>query len=318
MFSIFISYNRKNQPIADALSRDLRALGHTVWLDEELSGGQRWWDEILARVRQCDVFVFILDRHSLSSAACSSECGYASALGKPILPVRVSPDVSGSNLPDTLSIIQFVDYTEKDRDAALRLARALGAIKGAPPLPDPLPKPPEVPLSYLGKLAPLVNSSSDLSRAQQADLLFELRAGLNDPETADETRDLLRQLRARPDLLARVGRDIDDLLRNPPPPPPPHVPKPHTPPPQIPNYLVWAILTTIMCCPAFGIVAIINAASVNKKIALGDYSGAMASSKNARTFAILGAITAVILLVAYLIFYVAVMVSYQQPTYSGY
>ena len=39
---------------------DIRTLGHAVWLDQELSGGQSWWDQILEQVRACDVFVFAL------------------------------------------------------------------------------------------------------------------------------------------------------------------------------------------------------------------------------------------------------------------
>ena len=295
MANIFISYNRKNHPIADALSKDFHALGHTAWLDEELSGGQHWWDEILARIRQCDIFVFVLDRESLSSAACSSEYNYADALGKPILPIRVSSEVSDRSLPAALSVIQYVDYSVQDRSAAFKLSRALGIIKPAPTLPDPLPEPPEVPLSYLAKLAPLLNSASDLTRAQQADLVFQLRDGLTDPNTAQETRKFLEQLRRRPDLYARVAKDIDDLLqtshtliKNPAEikttPPPPQLQ------PQIPNYLVWAIVSAF-CCMPLAIPAIIYSAQVNSKVAAGDLAGAMASSKNARTFAI----TAVVL-----------------------
>jgi hypothetical protein len=55
--------------------------------------------------------------------------------------------VSLNLLPPALSQIQFVDYRSKDRDAVLRLVRALTALPA--PLPDPLPAPPVVPLSYL-------------------------------------------------------------------------------------------------------------------------------------------------------------------------
>lgn len=55
-----------------------------------------------------------------------------------------------------------------------------------------------------------------------------------------------------------------------------------TPPP---NYLVWAILTTILCCLPFGIVSIIYAAQVNSKWVGGDYEGARLSSKNAKIWA---------------------------------
>ena len=61
------------------------------------------------------------------------------------------------------------------------------------------------------------------------------------------------------------------------------VQQPKTPPP--PNYLAWAILTTILCCLPFGIVSIVFASQVNAKYAAGDYDGAMQSSKNAKTWA---------------------------------
>ncbi|RIH66248.1 CD225/dispanin family protein [Mariniphaga sediminis] len=51
------------------------------------------------------------------------------------------------------------------------------------------------------------------------------------------------------------------------------------------NYLVWAILTTILCCLPFGIVSIVYAAQVNTKWQAGDYDGAKISSKNAKLWA---------------------------------
>jgi len=57
---------------------------------------------------------------------------------------------------------------------------------------------------------------------------------------------------------------------------------PQSPPP---NYLVWAILTTILCCLPFGIVSIIYAAQVNSKWTVGDFAGAQSSSKNAKIWA---------------------------------
>jgi len=51
---------------------------------------------------------------------------------------------------------------------------------------------------------------------------------------------------------------------------------------QIPNYLVQAILVTIFCCLPFGIPAIVFAAQVNGKLNMGDYAGALQSSKTAK------------------------------------
>lgn len=51
---------------------------------------------------------------------------------------------------------------------------------------------------------------------------------------------------------------------------------------SVPNYLVWAILSTLCCCLPAGIVAIVYAAQVDGKLAAGDYQGAVAASDNAK------------------------------------
>jgi hypothetical protein len=55
-----------------------------------------------------------------------------------------------------------------------------------------------------------------------------------------------------------------------------------TPPP---NYLVFAILTTIFCCQILGIVSIVFAAQVNSRWNSGDIAGANDASKNAKLWA---------------------------------
>jgi hypothetical protein len=54
--------------------------------------------------------------------------------------------------------------------------------------------------------------------------------------------------------------------------------------PSVPTHLTPAILTTLCCCLPVGIVAIVYAAQVNSKLAGGDYEGAQAASKNAKTW----------------------------------
>ena len=55
-------------------------------------------------------------------------------------------------------------------------------------------------------------------------------------------------------------------------------------PGMVPNYLVQSILVTIFCCLIGGIVAIVHAAQVNGKLRAGDYTGAVESSKSAKTW----------------------------------
>jgi hypothetical protein len=51
---------------------------------------------------------------------------------------------------------------------------------------------------------------------------------------------------------------------------------------KVPNYLAQAILTTLFCCLPFGIVAIVYAAQVNSRLAVGDYAGAVEISNKAK------------------------------------
>lgn len=93
------------------------------------------------------------------------------------------------------------------------------------------------------------------------------------------------------------------------------------------NYLVWAILTTVMCCLPFGIVSIVYSTKVSGLWAQGRYAEAQAASANAKKWAIIGAVAgavvAVIVGVVYAILIaLAVSVDHNMPstvtTYSGY
>jgi hypothetical protein len=212
MSRIFVSYSRENESVVKDLAGDLEAMGHEVWIDHELSGGQNWWDKILAQIRECDVFVFALAPASVNSTACKREYTYAAKLGRPILPAVVTDGVSTNALPPALSAVQFVDYRQPDRTTALRLSRALSSTPPAPPLPDPLPEPPKVPLSYLGGLREQIDSESAMTFECQSMLLIELKRSLRDPGTRDDGLCLLRLFRQRRDLLATVAEEIDALL----------------------------------------------------------------------------------------------------------
>ncbi|MDR1102469.1 MAG: CD225/dispanin family protein [Tannerella sp.] len=106
-----------------------------------------------------------------------------------------------------------------------------------------------------------------------------------------------------------------------PPPPVASVPPPQTPynmgnyanpdmrPPMPENYLVWAILTTILCCLPLGIVSIISATKVSTLYAQGDYDGANKASADAKKWAMWSAIVAGIFIFLYIIFFVVLGVA---------
>lgn len=76
--------------------------------------------------------------------------------------------------------------------------------------------------------------------------------------------------------------------------------QPATPPE---NNLVWAILSTVLCCLPLGIVAIVKATQVNTLWAQGDVAGAQKSAEDAKKFAMWGAIAGVVVAVLYVVFF---------------
>ena len=212
MAQIFLSYSRDDQEPAIHLATDLKDLGHVVWLDQELTGGQAWWDQILARIRASDLFVFVLSSAALYSTACQREYGYAAELKRPILPVLVRDGLSLNVLPPALSQVQFIDFRQRHVEAIIALSRALQSLPVGLPMPDPLPAPPEVPLSYLATLSQQIETPAALSFEEQSRLVVELKRGLRDPATFQDSRDLLGRLRARRDLLATIAEEIDEVV----------------------------------------------------------------------------------------------------------
>ena len=73
------------------------------------------------------------------------------------------------------------------------------------------------------------------------------------------------------------------------------------------NYLALSIITTLLCCQVFGIIAIVYAAQVNTKYIAGDYIGAEKASKNAKTWSLVGLGLGFLIIAMGLIFYGAVI-----------
>ena len=77
-------------------------------------------------------------------------------------------------------------------------------------------------------------------------------------------------------------------------------------PPKPDNYLVWAILTTILCCLPLGIVSIVYSSKVDGQYNSGDFAGAQDSANKAKNFAMWGAIIGGVCIIAYILFIVFV------------
>ena len=214
MKRVFVSYSRTNLDVVTQIVHDLQAVGIDCWYDQTLTGGQRWWDNILANIRDCDLFIFALSPESLDSEACKSELSYVTRLGKPILPVQVANGVNINLLSPPLNEIQVTDYRGGNKEAGFALVKAIYTAPSTPPLPEPLPLSPPVPVSYLSTLKEKIDSREPLSEQNQITLLFELEEDIRNGRSPVEIRDLLLRLKRRDDLLAKISVKIDAALQS--------------------------------------------------------------------------------------------------------
>lgn len=75
------------------------------------------------------------------------------------------------------------------------------------------------------------------------------------------------------------------------------------------NYLVWAILSTVLCCLPLGIVAIIKATQVDTLWAQGDYEGAVQAARDAKRWTWAGFFIALGISLVYLVIIVVCAVA---------
>lgn len=228
---IVISYAREDRPVVGEVVDTLTSLGHHPWTDAGAHSGGRWWDEILARIRGCDVLLVVVSPALLASKACALERQYAFALHRHVLPVVVAPTAM-SGMPSDLVQIHMLDYTRRDAAAAARLFQAIVALPPPRPLPRQLPAPPAAPLSYLNNIADQLNRlPGDLDA--QHEIVTRLLTGLtsDDPEERGTAAELVRLYLRHPQRLHDPAERAQSALNrsgpagpNPPPPNPPPAP----------------------------------------------------------------------------------------------
>ena len=211
---VFLSYSSRDRAQLDNLLSALHRADEVVWFDEELGGGDVWWQMILERIRECDVFLFALSRNSLQSTPCLTELRYAQALQKPVLPIQIGPVESMRVTP--VAAVEAIDFQNPDVDSGIRLITAIQrARQQNAPLPSPLPDEPPVPFAYLMRLATTI-TGAELDQQQQTDLLIELKAVIaqdgDDTTTHGDLTQLLRTLRDRPDATESTRTEANRLL----------------------------------------------------------------------------------------------------------
>jgi serine/threonine kinase PknH len=212
--AVFVSYSARDTAPAKPLLDALTKAHEEVWHDQQLAGTEAWWNATLERIRSCDVFVIALSSGALESKPCRAELEYAQALGKPILPVQVAELDNPRRNP--LGAMQIIDYRYPGAGNSIELVSAVYAARAqASPLPEPLPEAPPEPFGYLMRLLDQI-SRPELNQREQAAVVAELRAGLEDDGADESIRSdiarLLHALRDRSDVMWSICNEIDAVL----------------------------------------------------------------------------------------------------------
>lgn len=127
MTRIFISYSRVDIEIVENRIYPLLARKYqheNVWYDDQIHGGDDWWQTILGSIAYADIFVYVLSNESVSSEYCQAEFHEAQRLQKFIITVQVR---DRTKLDGALSAIQYIDMkpTADQADAVTRLFTAI-------------------------------------------------------------------------------------------------------------------------------------------------------------------------------------------------
>lgn len=185
---IFLSYSSSSKSAVKELVGDLQDLGHRVWFDQELNGGQDWWDQICTSIEKCKFFILAVDPKSLNSEACEKEWVYAQKLGKPVLAVQITKTPS---IPASLRPAAMVDYVVQDHSSGIRLASVIAKMPSANPVTEFVHKRPEIPLSYLNRIIRRIETEDLSGREKQNEIIEELAQGIRDDNKAKEAKDIL-------------------------------------------------------------------------------------------------------------------------------
>ncbi len=175
MSNIFISYARATEGQARAVAEALRAMGHGVWLDDELPAHRAYADVIEERLKSARAVVVIWSAEAVRSHWVRSEADRARADGK-----LVQLSVDGAPLPMPFDQIQCADLAGWSGDLAApgwrKVAASVADLLGAPaavPAPALSDAPPALPDKPSIAVMPFANLSNDPDQEYFADGMMD-------------------------------------------------------------------------------------------------------------------------------------------------
>jgi hypothetical protein len=177
MIKIFISYSRIDKPFLQGFVPIVDA-EYSVWFDEQLLGGDDWWQEILHQINQCHIFIYLLSNESIQSPTCEKEYTEAKRLQKPIITILTR---SNTEIPHELRKIQYIDFSKgRDSEIIEKLHRSIQkkysqipSIPLPPRYSNPTRRPDESRIEFINALSSCVSDPKASFYAHVTDNLYK-------------------------------------------------------------------------------------------------------------------------------------------------
>lgn len=137
LYSVVISYSRKNEKQAQQLIADLGLKGIRAWWDKDMiPGGVQWRKAIVSAIENCRVVIFLVSSASMESAQVPRELDIATETNKAILPICLEDVEIKGELRYLLAglhrLMFFGNTAEENMNQLIRTLGELGVTPTSP------------------------------------------------------------------------------------------------------------------------------------------------------------------------------------------
>ena len=147
MSRVFVSSAYRDRAVGERVSGVLHSLGDEPVDDRDDKRGTAWWNEVVGRIEECEVFVALVSPAYADAHACRLAVKHAAASGLPVVRLDIGDNPPTKGLHPIVMMARPVRFDPDDPGAPAVLDQALdGALfpdqpaapsfRRLPPAPD--------------------------------------------------------------------------------------------------------------------------------------------------------------------------------------
>jgi hypothetical protein len=212
---LFISYSSKDKPFVETLVPYIQKMDHDVYWDQDLIGGEVWWEKLLDEIQSRTHFIFIVSKDSLVSEYCKQEKNWAKSLKRNILCVKIDRNVENIDVQMAkIEQAQLIDGTDVEiEELSRQIDKAIQQKMTAPAIPNQAHKDrPLCPIQWYSEILKRITEGIITSNDEQlATDIDELRNRVRQPIYQNDAILILERLKEK-EISRRRLHDIEDIL----------------------------------------------------------------------------------------------------------